>query len=219
MSSSVCLVVTSNSCSIAVRDLIVSFLRAGDKDKDLERSDAIVCLEDSFVDLRVENLHYMLGDDKALEDPVFGDGTALGEGTALGDDPALEASALGDGSALETSALGDGSVLEASGLGDGLEDSALKASALGDGLEDSVLEDSALGDSAQGDSAREDLALGGEYSAERGGDDIALRLPPLLSRRSLLNDLFIYYILREAIKTFMARVRTGEHQHPPQCTL
>ena len=95
----------------------------------------------------------------------------------------------------------------------------LEASVLGGGLEDSAMEDSALGDSAQGDSAREDSALGGEYSAERGGDDIALRLPPLLSRRSLSNDLFIYYILREAIKTFMARVRTGEHRRHPQCTL
>ena len=56
MSSSVCLVVTSNSCSIAVRDLIFSFLRASDKDKDLEQSDVIVCLEDSCADLRVEKL-------------------------------------------------------------------------------------------------------------------------------------------------------------------
>ncbi len=56
MSSSVCLVVTNNSSSIAVRDLIFSFLRASNKDKDLEQSDVIVCLEDSFADSRVENL-------------------------------------------------------------------------------------------------------------------------------------------------------------------
>ncbi len=55
-SSSVCLVVTNNSSSIAVQDLIFSFLRASDKDKDLEQSDVIVCLEDSFADSRVENL-------------------------------------------------------------------------------------------------------------------------------------------------------------------
>ena len=57
MSSLVCLVVTNNSSSIAVRDLIFSFLRASDKDKDLERSDVIVCLEDSFADSRIDNLH------------------------------------------------------------------------------------------------------------------------------------------------------------------
>ena len=56
MSSLVCLVVTNNSSSIAVRDLIFSFLRASDKDKDLEQSDVIVCLEDSFADSRVDNL-------------------------------------------------------------------------------------------------------------------------------------------------------------------
>ena len=61
-----------------------------------------------------------------------------------------------------------------------LEASALEASALGDGLEDSALEDSALGDSVLGDSAQENSALGDEYSTERGGDDIALRPPPLL---------------------------------------
>ena len=52
MSSSVCLVVTSRSCSIVVLDLIFSFLRASNKDKDLEQSDVIVCLEDSFTELK-----------------------------------------------------------------------------------------------------------------------------------------------------------------------
>ena len=48
--------VTNNSSSIVVRDLISSFLRASDKNKDLEQSGMIVCLEDSFADSRVENL-------------------------------------------------------------------------------------------------------------------------------------------------------------------
>ena len=68
MSSLVCLVVTNNSSSIAVRDLIFSFLRASDKDKDLERSDVIVCLEDSFADSRVDNLR-LRADDKTGDVP------------------------------------------------------------------------------------------------------------------------------------------------------